>query len=378
MKKLVLIALAAATGVSANAQIAAKTNATLKKATSERTSVLVPTREINGTFKTTGLSDTLNYLNNASTQLFDTSVAYVLDQTLPVDSGYYFGYNALGTNAYAEKFDFEYAPDTTFQIIGVRSLWTGTVNPASTKTVNITIWKQGAPELVPGFSSRYYEGFPDVVKKAETVSIKALGIGNANPDTIKNFYFATPHTGVDYNFYVGYEATYTWGSLNGDTISLKSTRNNYGVGNWFFSTNSSNDTFLLDRNAMRFNGAWYDLAFDLNFDLNLSVVPIIQFSSNNIDAVGGLSRNDLTFYGHFPNPAVNSTNIKFSLDKMADVTIQLTDMSGRVISTTKETKLNAGEHIVPLETSSLAAGNYVYTLSTSNGGAIAAKLTIAK
>lgn len=378
MKKLVLIALAAATGFSANAQIAEKTNATLRKASSERTSVLVPTSEINGTFKTTGLSDTLNYLNNASTQLFDTSVVYTLDVVSPADTGYLFGYNAFGSDAFAEKFDFDFAPDTTFQIIGIRSRWAGTVNPASTKTINFTIWKQGIPQSYQGSTTTLLEGLPDAVQKTEAVSIKALGIGNANPDTVKNFYFATPLTGVNYNFYVGYEANYTWNNLNGDTIALRSTRNGYGLGTWYYGTTSTNDTILLDRNAMRINNIWVDLAFDLGFDLNLSVVPIVQFSSNNIDAVGGLSRNDLTFYGHFPNPAVNSTNIKFSLDKMADVTIQLTDMSGRVISTTKQSKLNPGEHIIPLETSSLTAGNYVYSLYTSNGGAIAAKLTVVK
>lgn len=375
MKKLLLIALTSTVAMNASAQVLEKTNAPLTPATGER-AILTPATDINGNFKTTGLSNPLNYFNNASTQLFDTSAVYRYDLFLPVDSGYFFGYNVLGTKAYAEKFDFDFMPDTTFQIIGMTSLWAGTVSPATTKTIDIKIWRQGAQQPVSGFPNRYYEGFPDSVKKSQTVSIKTLGIGNASPDTIKTMYFTTPLTGVDYNFYIGYEANYSWGNLAGDTITLRSTRNSFGLRNLSYRV-SGGDTILLNRGVMQAsNNSWVDLGFNLGLDLNLSIVPIVQMSSSNITGVGGLKKDELTFYGHYPNPAVDNINIKFSLEKAADVTVQLADMNGRIISTVNHAKMTAGEHVLPVETSALAAGNYIYLLRTSNGAAIASKLTI--
>ena len=377
MKKQLLVLLAAASSVGANAQLVGNTNAPIKIETGERTSV-ISTTVAGGTLKTTGLSDTLHYLNNSTQQLFDTSRAYLLDMVAPVDSGYWFGYNLTGTNAYAEKFSFGFMPDTSFHIIGIRSLWSGTVQNASTKTIDFKIWKQGPNAPVTGFPDRLYQGFPSSVEKSQTVSIRNLGIGNANPDTIKNFYFSTPLTSVNYNFYVGYETNYNWASLGGDTITLRSTRNGFGNGTFSANINGSGDTVLLNRNVMRVGTTtWLDLAFDLGFDLNLSIVPIVQFSSNNINSVSGLVKNDLTFYGHYPNPAVNSTNIKVGLDKAADLTIQLTDVNGRVINTFTE-RLTSGTHLVKLNTEALAAGNYVYLVRSSNGGAIAAQITVAK
>ena len=95
-------------------------------------------------------------------------------------------------------------------------------------------------------------------------------------------------------------------------------------------------------------------------------------------SISGVTRKDLTFFGNYPNPAVNSTNIKFSLAAATDVTIYITDMSGRTINTISQAGLAAGEHTVPVSTENMPAGNYIYLVRTGTGSGIASKLTVAK
>jgi hypothetical protein len=53
-------------------------------------------------------------------------------------------------------------------------------------------------------------------------------------------------------------------------------------------------------------------------------------------------------------------------------------MNSRLINTITLKNLSAGEHITPIQTSDLAAGQYVYGIYTSVGGGIASKFTVAK
>jgi hypothetical protein len=54
------------------------------------------------------------------------------------------------------------------------------------------------------------------------------------------------------------------------------------------------------------------------------------------------------------------------------------DMTGHSINTISESGLSAGEHIVPVNTSALPAGNYLYIIHTSGGDGIASKMTVIK
>lgn len=376
MKKQLLLTLAAAVSISANAQPLKKENkSVLKPAGTEKTAFLSNSLDTDVAGKTTGLSDTLYYNNNSSKQLFDTSRVYYWDAVLPLDTGYVFGYNVLGINGWAELFNFNYQPDTSFHVLGLISYWSGTVQPNSSKTIDFKIWSQGNQELRTGTTRTYYEGFPAATLKSETVPITTLGIGN--PDTIKPYFFAAPLTGVTENFYIGYEANFSWNALAGDTIALRTTRDQYGAGTYYYRM-SGQDTILLNRNVMKLpNSQWADLAFDIGLDLNLSLVPIVQFNSANINSVQGITKNNLKFFGNYPNPAGNNTNIKIALNKAADVTVTITDMNGRVVNTVSS-RLNEGEQIIPVNTSSLAPGNYIYSVRTSEGDGIASMLSVAK
>jgi len=53
-------------------------------------------------------------------------------------------------------------------------------------------------------------------------------------------------------------------------------------------------------------------------------------------------------------------------------------MAGHIINTINETNLAAGMNVVPVNTSALASGNYLYLVRTAAGDGMAGKMTIIK
>jgi hypothetical protein len=331
--------------------------------------------KVNPAMKTSAIGDTLPMKNIADTA---TLTSYSLDS----NRGFVTGTNYYGAQAFAERYDF-YARDTTVQVIGVYALFAGTVNPASTKTITFNIWDQGVPDVVT--DTLVYSGFPNNVLNSLTVPITQIGIGTIS-DTTKAYIFATPTPTLINSFFAGYSISYNFSSLNGDTIGLACSKNSDRTSRKYtdsFSVSSGDTIITIIRNVQNATMAsdynWYDNYYQVDSLSNdLAIYPIVVIYNGTVENVKGITRNNLTFFGNYPNPAANSTNIKFSLLANADVTLQIMDMSGRIINTLKESNLSTGEHIIPVNTSDLAAGDYLYLIHTSAGDGIAAKMTILK
>ncbi len=69
-------------------------------------------------------------------------------------------------------------------------------------------------------------------------------------------------------------------------------------------------------------------------------------------------------YVCFPNPAINTANIGFSLSQPSSVKVQLYNMMGKLAGTFAEGHFEAGKHLLVTSTAHLAAGQYFYTLQT--------------
>lgn len=69
---------------------------------------------------------------------------------------------------------------------------------------------------------------------------------------------------------------------------------------------------------------------------------------------------------NYPNPATSSTTIEFSLNKKGDVDLQLWDERGRLLRNLVKGNKAAGKHTIQVETASLSAGIYYYTLTAEN------------
>jgi hypothetical protein len=333
--------------------------------------------------KSTGLGDTLYRVNQAQyDSLFVTPHFYYLGATLPFDSGYVFGVNALNYSGFAGRFKYTSLPDTTMKVIGVLAAFSGTYNPATSKSIDIKVWGLD-PANVTLTPTRKMTNLPGAVLATMTRSIKTIGINNTTgSDTIKEYYFPTAASGINTNFFVGYEmAAYQWPNLGGDTICAYSCLQGTGWGHGEIKNIVLPDTFINAQTAMKDGGVWKDSYMQIGFNkFNISIVPIFQYSGSMVwpSSVAGVNYNNLTFYGHYPNPATNNINIRFSVAKSTSVSVLVRDITGKTVMNVPADLFAQGEHTISLETSGLPAGNYVYMVRTAEGDAMAAQMTITK
>ena len=347
-------------------------------------------------FRTTGFGDT-SVLSN-----IPVSSSLVIYPAGVSDSGYLTGTDIWNDVGFAESYSIN-GEDSSLVVIGVVALFKGTVTDTSSFTVTFDAWDEAQNVIRPTF---LYSGIPNDCLDSLVVPANQLGIGTTT-DTIKTFLFpmATDTVGsssadVNYvgsSFFVGYTINYNFGLLTGDTLGLACSMNGvrsstppvYSIGTFFDTVINAEgtgdslitviDTIVNVQNATEFSDyTWHDNYTDNDSLFNdLAIYPIVVITGG-ATGVTSVSRKDLTFFGNYPNPAVDYTNIKFSLLQPADVTIQIMDMKGGVISTITNPALSMGTHIVPVSTSSMPSGDYLYFIHTSAGDGIAGKMTILK
>ncbi|HXS38054.1 MAG TPA: T9SS type A sorting domain-containing protein [Flavipsychrobacter sp.] len=342
-----------------------------------------------------GIGDTAYFFNNFNYQLVDTLTNPVI--TGPGGLGFYTGMNKDNLNGYAECYDPGVGTlitgDTAWQIVGVLSLWYGDITSGAT-TVTINVWPIDTLTIEGLGTGDSVTGYPASTPiTSQDVSVTSLNIDNSggHNDLVTPIMFTTPANHVFYPFFVGYTMTYDWNALLGDTVALRSTHQGAGanVTTYFYNKSNSSGTYRMFHSRNAYNdpnsitsapntitgSTWHDFAVSGLKPLNLSIVPIIvQYNATSVNAI---TRNNLTFFGNYPNPAINNTNIKYSLKNGADVSVLVMDMTGRVINTIKQPSQTAGEHIVTVQTANMPAGDYLYEVTT-NDGSMAGKFTVAK
>ncbi|MGN6568970.1 MAG: T9SS type A sorting domain-containing protein [Flavipsychrobacter sp.] len=327
--------------------------------------------------------DTEYYWNNPIVQL-DTTGSYLLDQIMPADSGYWFGTNIYNFKGFAELYDINKADTDTsvIKILGVVSAWHGHVSASSANTISFKVWDQDPTAFYQG-DTVYIKGYPGNVKYSLNWPVSQLRIGMAGaPDTtpVVTMFPSALNSALDH-FFVGYEMNYNFNSLNGDTITLGATPqgNAQKVGVHYLDS-ASGSLIYIPRNAIEIiPGVWQDCYYNYGFQINLGIVPIVQFRySYNDLGVRNVTKGNLIFMGNYPNPAVSFTNIKFTLATNADILIQIIDMHGKKVASINTGNLKTGEHIIPISTVGMPAGNYIYIISTNNGASVASVLSVAK
>jgi hypothetical protein len=378
MKKLLLFSAAIAMSATSFAQSNlsagnSNKNYTHGKKQISRETTVISKGQTNPYGKSTAYTDTSVILSGYQfTQAFVNPVYYNL---VSADSGAYFGTNILNRNAYGEWFvPYSYGSDTTLEVIGVLSLWGGTVQPNSTKTINYKIWEVDTTTQTTLAPNVYLVETPGNALYTQSAPITSLTL-----DTDVTVEYFTAAQVMSEPFYVGYDMTYDFNTLNGDTIGLYATPVDSG---WFHgyveydTTMSGVDTLLYAQSVFREGTTWGDVFFNDGNNINMSIAPI--FHLNVTTNVHGVTKKSLTLFGSYPNPATNGMNIKLSLDKATDVTVKIMDVTGRILNTINENKMTAGEHVIPVQTAHLPAGNYVYLVTTGTGAALASQFTVVK
>lgn len=78
----------------------------------------------------------------------------------------------------------------------------------------------------------------------------------------------------------------------------------------------------------------------------------------------------------YPNPSMGSVFIDVKLEKISDVTIQITDMTGRIVSTRSYNDLMPGGQTIRYYTSGIAAGAYILHAIVDGTTVAASKVTL--
>jgi hypothetical protein len=76
----------------------------------------------------------------------------------------------------------------------------------------------------------------------------------------------------------------------------------------------------------------------------------------------------------YPNPAKDIFAVDFSLDESADIQIEVSDLTGKIVSRTATGKLPSGEQHFELETSDWPTGFYLLTVRDERGARLMKKL----
>ena len=369
MRKNLLVAIAAVSGFHVSAQKMMHGHFPHPVTTAQITTITTTNTQHKGT--AAGSTYTLSNIPA-------TDTARTIYSHTGAGSGYVTGTNSYNDKGFAERYSFT-GSDSSVKITGVYAQFAGTLNPASSRSVMLKVWMGGGPVRIK--DSLYYNGFPGTAIDSVAVPVTQLGI-----DTVKQHMFATPTANLSVSFFVGYTIDYNYTTLNGDTIGLATSLDGHRNTNDYtfrYITNvdgdtTSADTILNVQNATLWSdGMWYDNYTQNDSTANnLAIYPIVVIAAPT--GISSITKNALTFYGSYPNPASDNVSIRYALSAAADVTISIMDLTGRLVSTAKERSESVGDHTMQLNTSSLAAGEYIYTIRTSAGDGLASKLTIIK
>jgi hypothetical protein len=99
-----------------------------------------------------------------------------------------------------------------------------------------------------------------------------------------------------------------------------------------------------------------------------------------VSQIAGVNENNNTKFRvsqNMPNPAANSTTIKYELKENANVTLRVFDIAGKEVIHINEGTKSSGIYTIELNTASLQNGIYFYTFE-ADGEKITRKMTISK
>jgi hypothetical protein len=99
-------------------------------------------------------------------------------------------------------------------------------------------------------------------------------------------------------------------------------------------------------------------------------VPMVRLNldpnATNTVAVEEIAEGPFQLYPAFPNPAAETTRIQYRLDQVADVALEVRDVTGKVVSQVVRGTQPAGYHSITLDVANMAAGVYTYSLNVNN------------
>lgn len=122
----------------------------------------------------------------------------------------------------------------------------------------------------------------------------------------------------------------------------------------------------------------WDINLRVTDDRNISALKTLTFTTaSGIDNDHSAIASGFELYQNYPNPFNPETQIRFALDKTADVKLSVYNITGQLVSELLNEKKNAGYHTVNFDGNNMNSGVYYYNLEV-NGVSETKKMTILK
>ena len=247
----------------------------------------------------------------------DTSLVYYGLQA--PNTGYAFGNNSVGETECAQKY---YGSGTVTKVLLLYGKTVGGPGTTTAKIYSIDPTKKG-PMTATGTSA--------VVTIA---SMPATGF--------VDYTFSSPVTVT-----TSFACSVVFPTTAGDSVAIASTE--LGC--------STTDTL----SWIKLASGWRSVNSAFGDNGELCLFPVV----NTAGGIGEYpSSLGLTLLGSSPNPAMNETTVKYSLDHNTDLTILVFDQSGRIVMKSIE-KANSGTHALNVDLKALSAGTYYYSIKTN-------------
>lgn len=198
-----------------------------------------------------------------------------------------------------------------------------------------------------------------------TSASKALNSFSTSAPNVINF--TTPVAIPAGKFFAAIEAPALGGSMH-DSLAIISTK---------AGCSSTDSLSWVYENIIPFTAgsSWYSVKsfYGSNNNLDIAIWPVIDITAG----LGSVSKNGLTLLASYPNPTANEVSINFGLATGSKVTIDVCDLTGKVISTNELGTLTQGNHTSKLNVADLASGVYMYSIK-SDDAKMYSKFTVAK
>jgi thiol-disulfide isomerase/thioredoxin len=110
----------------------------------------------------------------------------------------------------------------------------------------------------------------------------------------------------------------------------------------------------------------YNPTFQLSMHNPINQIAFYDTINTGITKLGSEIPSKYDLYQNYPNPFNPSTNIKFDIVRNGIVKLEVYDITGRVINTLVNGKLEAGKYEFTMTASSMPSGVYFYKLETEN------------
>jgi len=102
------------------------------------------------------------------------------------------------------------------------------------------------------------------------------------------------------------------------------------------------------------------------FSLTSPSAVMIRADLRDFTSVEEVTVDNISVSQNVPNPFTNNSVITYNLNEAANVSVQIVDVTGKVVTTINEGNQNAGEHNITIDGSTLAEGTYFYTFTAGN------------